>query len=98
MGISGSADSVLNLIADGKRFDGKAMLEYTPRDAKGGEMKLVFNERFCEWEIETANPDALLNDCVIRWILDHTPAESFSIMTPLSVVHITDPQKSRGMQ
>lgn len=73
MGISGSADSVLNLIADGKRFDGKAMLEYTPRDAKGGEMKLVFNERFCEWEIETANPDALLNDCVIRWILDHTP-------------------------
>lgn len=76
MGISGSADSVLNLISDGKRFDGKATLEFTPRDAKGGEMKLAFNENFCEWELEITNPDALLNDSVIRWILEHTPSKN----------------------
>lgn len=41
MGISGSCDCVINLVADGKRFDGKASMEFTPRDAKGGEMSLV---------------------------------------------------------
>lgn len=58
MGISGSADCVMNLITEGKRFDGKATLEYTPRDAKGGEIKLAFDDRFGEWqEVIDVAPD-----------------------------------------
>ena len=73
MGISGSADAVLNLVAEGKRFDGKATLEYNPRDAKGGEISLVFDERFCEWQevIDTA-PD-IRGDPVCEWIINNVP-------------------------
>ena len=74
MGISGSADCVMNLITEGKRFDGEATLEYTPRDAKGGEMQISFNDYCMEWEKEnqefkydlTANP-------VCKWIIDNVP-------------------------
>lgn len=75
MGISGSADAVLNLILDGKRFDGKAALEFTPRDAKGGEVNLVFDEKFCEWQelVETPAPDIRGNP-VCDWIITNAPA------------------------
>lgn len=74
MGISGSADSVLNLIADGKRFDGKATLEYTPRDAKGGEINLVFDERFGEWQevVELSKQDIRGNP-ICDWIISNAP-------------------------
>lgn len=73
MGISGSSDCVINLVADGKRFDGKANMEYTPRDAKGGEIKLVFDERFGEWqEIVESKPD-LRGNPVCNWIIENAP-------------------------
>ena len=74
MGISGSADSVLNLISDGKRFDGKATLEYTPRDAKGGEMKLVFDERLGLWQESIENvPSDIQGNPICAWIIRNTP-------------------------
>lgn len=73
MGISGSADCVINLVADGKRFDGKATMEYTPRDAKGGEIKLAFDERFGEWqEVIEEKPD-LRGNPVCDWIIRNAP-------------------------
>ncbi len=73
MGISGSCDCVINLVADGKRFDGKASMEYTPRDAKGGEMSLVFDERFCEWmQIVETKPD-LRGNPICAWVIEHAP-------------------------
>ena len=73
MGISGSSDCVINLVADGKRFDGKATMEYTPRDAKGGEIKLVFDERFGEWqEVIEEKPD-LRGNPVCDWIIRNAP-------------------------
>ena len=73
MGISGSADSVLNLITEGKRFDGKATLEYTPRDAKGGELKLSFDDRFCEWVSIPDSEGDLTGNPVCRWIIENAP-------------------------
>lgn len=73
MGISGSADCVINLVADGKRFDGKATMEYTPRDAKGGEIKLAFDERFGEWqELIEEKPD-LRGNPICNWIIQNAP-------------------------
>lgn len=73
MGISGSADAVLNLILDGKRFDGKATLEFTPRDAKGGEVNLVFDERFCEWQELVETPSDIRGNPVCDWIIQNAP-------------------------
>jgi len=73
MGISGSADAVLNLITEGKRFEGKAKLEYTPRDAPGGELNLVFNDRFTEWQTYETPLTDLKGNPVCRWILDNAP-------------------------
>ena len=53
MGITGSADSVLTMSIEGKRFEGKAKLEYNPRDALGGEMQLEFDGMCCEWHEAT---------------------------------------------
>ena len=73
MGISGSADCVINLVADGKRFDGKATMEYTPRDAKGGEIKIVCDERFGEWqELIEEKPD-LRGNPICNWIIQNAP-------------------------
>lgn len=73
MGISGSCDSVLNLIAEGKRFDGKATLEFTPRDARGGEINLVFDERFLEWqEVIDTTPD-LMGNPICKWLVQNAP-------------------------
>lgn len=73
MAISGSSDCVINLIAEGKRFDGKATLEYTPRDARGGELKLEFNEQYLEWmEVPEVKVD-LMGSPVCAWIINHCP-------------------------
>ena len=71
MGISGSADCVINLITEGKRFDGKATLEYNPRDAKGGEISLVFDEAWLEW-MATPKPD-LHDNAICAWVLGNIP-------------------------
>ena len=73
MGISGSCDCVLQLISEGKRFDGKASLTYTPRDAKGGEINLVFDERFCEWQQIAKPAFDLLGNPVCSWIVHNAP-------------------------
>lgn len=73
MGISGSADCVMNLITEGKRFDGKANLEFTPRDAKGGEMKLEFNPITLEWMQTIEAPVDINGNPVCRWIMEHVP-------------------------
>ena len=72
MGISGSADCVMNLIADGRRFDGKATLEYTPRDAKGGELQLVFDDRCLEWQSYVEPVCDLSGNPVCSWIIENT--------------------------
>lgn len=73
MGISGSCDSVLNLVSNGKRFDGKATLTYTPRDAKGGEKHLVFDEYHLEWMESADNKQDLLGSPVCSFIITHAP-------------------------
>ena len=73
MGISGSADAVLNLITEGKRFDGRAKLEFTPRDAKGGEMDLVFEDRFCEWQTYEKPVVDIRGNPVCNWIIENAP-------------------------
>lgn len=78
MGISGSADSVLNLVAEGKRFDGKATLEYTPRDAKGGEKKLSFDELSGEWQEVVELPIDLRGNPVCNWIIENAPDKGLS--------------------
>lgn len=73
MGISGSCDCVINFIADGKRFDGKAKMEFTPRDAKGGEMNLAFDECHCEWNEDIDQKPDLRNNPLCAWIISHVP-------------------------
>ena len=73
MGISGSADCVINLVADGKRFDGRATMEFTPRDAKGGEISLAFDETCGEWQqVMESKPD-LRGNPLCAWIIEHAP-------------------------
>lgn len=74
MGISGSADCVMNLITEGKRFDGKATLEFTPRDAKGGEIKLAFDENCLEWQTYAEPKADLEGNPVCAWIIANAPA------------------------
>lgn len=76
MGISGSADSVLNLIAEGKRFDGRAKLEFNPRDAKGGEMLLTFDESCLEWRVAERSADNIRQNQVAAWCIDHAPEKT----------------------
>lgn len=45
IGISGSADCVIRLASDGPRFDGRAKMAWTPRDARGGEAILFSTKR-----------------------------------------------------
>ena len=73
MGISGSADCVMNLVSEGKRFEGKATLEITPRDAPGSEMKLIFDNSFGEWQ-EIADPSVdLLSNPLCSWLSANRP-------------------------
>lgn len=73
MGISGSADCVINLVSDGKRFDGKATMEYTPRDAKGGEVKLAFDDCYGEWREIVEEKSRLTDSPICEWIIKHVP-------------------------
>ena len=73
MGISGSSDAVLNLVTEGKRWDGRATLEYTPRDAKGGEMNLVFDDFRLEWQTESVTKPDISGNAICRWILENPP-------------------------
>lgn len=89
MGISGSADSVLNLISEGKRFEGTATLEYNPRDVKGGEMKLAFNDYSRRWEQELSPPDIRGNP-IIRFCIDNAPKPGLEgLFFDYSFVHRT---------
>ena len=63
----------MNLITEGKRFDGKAKLEYTPRDAKGGELDLIFSERYTEWQSYEKPVSDLKGNPVCCWILENVP-------------------------
>lgn len=76
MGISGSADSILNLIADGKRHDGKARLEYTPRDALSGEMELLFNDSCLEWQVAENKTNNILENPIIKWCIENAPDDT----------------------
>lgn len=69
VGITGSADCVINLIGEGKRFDGNATFEYTPRDAKGGQLKLCFDECSCKWKTAEQTEQ---NNPFIKWVLQNT--------------------------
>ena len=80
MGISGSCDSVLNLISDGKRFDGKANLEYTPRDARGGEIKLFFDENFNEWRVNAGAIQSAIENPIIRYCVNKAKEQSKSTL------------------
>lgn len=71
MGISGSADCVLNLITEGKRFDNRAVLEYTPRDSKSGKMDLHFDEETSTWAFTERR--SLFEEPVCKWIIDNCP-------------------------
>ena len=75
MGISGSADCVMNLITDGKRFDGKATLEFTPRDAKGGELSLVFDDLFMEWQAYNEPIADLSKNPLCSFLIEHMPED-----------------------
>lgn len=88
MGISGSADCVMNLVADGKRFDGKATLEFTPRDAKGGEVKLAFDDRFGEWQEIIESKSDLVGNPVCNAIIKMCPEpRTEAIFHPYSFVY-----------
>ena len=67
MGISGSADCVINLVPVGKRYTGRATLEYNPRDGKGGELAIEFDESRFEWT-EAGAPN-LKNSPVCAWVI-----------------------------
>lgn len=75
MGIVGSADSVINLIGDAKRTEGRVKMEYSPRDAKGGELELKFDESCLTWRAVGAEEQrqALENDPFCKWCIDHVP-------------------------
>ena len=73
MGISGSADCVMNLVSEGRRFEGKATLEVNPRDAAGSEMKLSFDEVYCEWrQLAKTEVDLTMNP-LCKWIIENVP-------------------------
>jgi hypothetical protein len=70
-GIVGSADSVLNLTLEGRREDGRAVLEYTPRDARGGQLRLSFDEVFGEWVLQTERAGE--DNPILRWVIQNCP-------------------------
>ena len=69
-GISGSCDSILQLKSDGKRLNGCATLSCTPRDSRGTEINLQFDERCTEWQMVTRTQS---KSPLLRWILQNQP-------------------------
>ena len=103
MGISASADCVLQLLIDGKRSDGKATLEITPRDAKGEELKLEFNERLLEWVEWKEEKIDLRGNPVCNWIIEHCPEPSkegvfFSYQTVYTSAYHTSNNEIAGTE
>lgn len=74
MGIGGSADCVINLIADSKRADGTAKLSWTPRDAEGGEIDIQFIPSRREWMEIPRTEIVTKNTAVGGWIIANAPA------------------------
>lgn len=72
MGVTGSADCIINLISEGKRFDGKAHLICNPRDFKGWETDLVFDEAVCTWYIP-ASDTSIIATKIPQWVLRNKP-------------------------
>ena len=75
MGISGSSDCVITLTADGARFSGRAKLEYVPRDARGGEMMLFFDDSTLQWGVDPASKKSIWSDHIARWCIENKPRE-----------------------
>lgn len=77
IGIVGSSDSILNLIGKGKRSEGRAKLEISPRDVKGDEMELQFDESCLTWKVVGAEEQrqALEKDPFCKWAIEHAPDE-----------------------
>jgi hypothetical protein len=75
MGITGSADCVINLITEGKRADNKAKLEFTPRDVEGDTHNIRFNTNNLKWEMEQVTPNDYRNNPVVRWVMDNAPKQ-----------------------
>ncbi len=73
MAISGSSDCVLNLIADGKRFEGRATLEVNPRDCKGCELNLEFDDFHLEWKENKTSKMDLWGNPVCAQLLGRIP-------------------------
>lgn len=77
-GISGSADSVLLLSNNGARFEGRAQIEITPRDAKGCEMELFFDDMTGQWRDISSERSNPLTDSVCKWIIDNAPERAIA--------------------
>jgi hypothetical protein len=75
MGITGSADCVINLITEGKRADNKAKLEFTPRDVEGDTHNIRFNTNNLKWEIEQVTPNDYRNNPIVKWVMDNAPKQ-----------------------
>lgn len=72
-GITGSVDSLLQLKSIGTRFDGRAELSCTPRDSRGTELSLEFNERCTEWQLLQQPKSGIAESPLCRWILSNRP-------------------------
>ena len=87
-GLSGSCDAILQLKSDGKRLNGSATLSCTPRDSKGCEITLQFNERRTEWEMLTRSQSAITESPLCRWILQNQPeARTTGDFIPYQALH-----------
>jgi len=86
-GIVGTADSIMNLTGIGQRFEGRAKLEFNSRDAKGGELDLIFNESCLEWQQHELNND-LRGNPVCSWILENLPEpKREGVFTPYEQIY-----------
>ena len=73
MGITGSGDGYLSLAIEGKRFEGKAKLEYYPRDGQSGNMSLTFDNHTLQWVVDDVPPFDIMGNPVVKFIVDHAP-------------------------
>ena len=100
MAISGSADCVLNLVGIGKRFEGRAILEVTPRDARSCEIDIFFDDMTGRWrDISNEAQDPRTNP-ICKWIIDNMPkkgaAPDFVAYTTIASETLTGYTESPG--
>lgn len=74
-GLTGSCDSILQLQSVGKRFDGKAQLSCTPRDSRGTELSLEFDNRCTEWQAFPQEGQRIQESAICRWIISNKPEQ-----------------------